>query len=168
MRILGIDPGSHFTGYGVVTKGLGGKLSEVTNGRIMLDPEMPLPLRLLKISEGLNWVIRKFKPEAVAIESMFFARNAKSAIVLGHARGVALMICAANGLEVYEYAPKTVKAALTGHGAASKEQMQRMIKLLLSAEADSSDAADALAVAICHIHHQRTGLTVGAINPLSV
>ncbi|MBI5467620.1 MAG: crossover junction endodeoxyribonuclease RuvC [Deltaproteobacteria bacterium] len=168
MRILGIDPGSRFTGYGVVTKGVGGKLTEVTNGRIMLDPDMPLPLRLLKISEGINWVIRKFKPEAVAVESIFFAKNARSAIVLGHARGVVLMTSAAHGLKVFEYDPKTVKAALTGHGAASKEQMQRMIKLLLSAEADSSDAADALAVAICHIHHHRAGLTVGAINPLSV
>lgn len=165
---MGIDPGSHFTGYGVVTKGVGGKLVEVTNGRIMLDPDMPLPMRLLKISEGLNWVIRQFKPDAVAVESMFFARNAKSAIVLGHARGVALLTAAAHGLGVFEYAPKTVKTSLTGHGAATKEQMQRMIRLLLSAEADSADAADALAVAICHIHHHRPGLTVGTLNPLSV
>jgi len=168
LRILGIDPGSHFTGYGVVTKAGGGKLVEITNGRIMLEPDTPLPLRLLKISEGLNWVIRKFKPDAVAVESIFFAKNAKSAIVLGHARGVALMTSAAHGLEVFEYAPKTIKSAVTGHGAASKEQMQKMIKLLLNTEADSSDAADALAVAICHIHNQRAGLVVGAINPLSV
>lgn len=168
MRILGIDPGSHFTGYGVVTRGAGGKLIEVTNGRIMLEPVMPLPLKLLKISEGLNWVIRQFKPDAVAVESIFFAKNARSAIVLGHARGVALMTSAANKLDVFEYAPKTIKAALTGHGTASKEQMQRMIKLLLGSEADSSDAADALAVAICHIHHHRAGLTAGSANPLCV
>lgn len=168
MRILGIDPGSHFTGYGVVTKGIGGKLVEVTNGRIILDDKMPLPQRLLKIAEGLNWVVRKFKPDAVAIESMFFAKNARSAIVLGHARGVALLAAASHGLEVFEYNPKTIKSALTGHGAATKEQMVRMVKLLLSTNADSADAADALAVAICHIHHHRPGLTVGTINPMSV
>lgn len=159
MKILGIDPGSHFTGYGIVGKGGGGKLVHVADGCITLNPKAPLPERLLKISKGLDEIILEFRPDAVAIESVFFAANAKSAITLGHARGVSILSAASKGLPVFEYAPRAIKLAVTGYGNATKEQMQKMVKMLLkTAAASRSDAADALAIAICHIHHFRSGL----------
>ncbi|MBI1911645.1 MAG: crossover junction endodeoxyribonuclease RuvC [Deltaproteobacteria bacterium] len=158
MRVLGIDPGSINTGYGVVEKGGAGKLLHIADGTISAGADMPLPERLLKISEGLKEVFNEFKPEAVAIESLFFSKNVRSAIMLGHARGVALLSAASNGLEVFEYAPRAVKQAVVGYGAATKDQVQKMVKALLKTPAVSkADAADALAIAICHIHHGPKG-----------
>lgn len=155
MRVLGIDPGSHKTGYGIVVKGGGGKLIHVCDGTIEA-PGDDLSQRLLSISKSLNEIIAEFKPDYVAIESVFFAKNVKSAVMLGHARGVALLSAAVGGLEVFEYAPRAVKLAVTGYGNAEKEQVQKMVKLLLSTPSVSKpDAADALAIAICHLHHYR-------------
>ncbi|MBI5641837.1 MAG: crossover junction endodeoxyribonuclease RuvC [Deltaproteobacteria bacterium] len=159
MRILGIDPGSHVTGWGLVEKGGGGKLIHISSGTIALDEGMELSGRLLLISEGLSSVIRDLKPDAVSVESVFFARNVRSAITLGHARGVALLAAASSGLQVFEYAPRAIKQAVTGYGNAEKEQVNQMIKALLKiTEPVKPDAADALAAAICHINHFHPGL----------
>jgi crossover junction endodeoxyribonuclease RuvC len=156
LKILGIDPGSLVTGYGVVLKDKGGRLTHVCDGRIKLDGRKPLSERLLEISETLNRVITEFAPDAVAVESIFFAKNVKSAIMLGQARGATLLCAASSGLEVFEYDPRSIKLAVTGYGNATKEQVQKMVKNLLNTPtAASPDASDALATAICHIHHFR-------------
>lgn len=159
MRVLGIDPGSRITGYGVVDKGRGGKLAHVCNGHLLLDPSAPLPERLLVISNALKGIIDEFKPDAMSIESIFFAKNVDSAIKLGEARGVPLLCAASSGVPVYEYAPRSVKQAVTGYGNATKEQVQKMVGMLLKTQVQlKPDAADALAIAICHIHHFHAGL----------
>ncbi|MBI5886261.1 MAG: crossover junction endodeoxyribonuclease RuvC [Deltaproteobacteria bacterium] len=159
MRVLGIDPGSIRLGYGIVEKAAGNGLVAVTDGVVTLDPAMPFSERLFVISKRLNAVIEEFRPDAVAVESIFFAKNARSASILGHVRGVALLASAVYGLPLFEYTPKTVKLAATGYGNAEKAQMQKMIQLLLKTDAvPKADAADAMAVAICHINHHRPGL----------
>jgi crossover junction endodeoxyribonuclease RuvC len=157
LKILGIDPGTRITGYGIVEKALGNKLIHICHGSIKADTDKPLSERLATISSELQAMIEEFQPDAVAVESVFFAKNVKSAITLGHARGIALLSAAANNLEVFEYAPTKIKQAVTGHGRADKAQVQKMIKLLLKTpEIPEPDAADALAIAVCHINH--TGL----------
>lgn len=159
MRVLGIDPGSLTTGYGVVERGTGGRLLHVSDGAISPGGALALPERLLRISEALEAVMSAYSPDAVSIESVFFAKNVKSAIQLGHARGAALVAAARFKLPVFEYAPMSIKLAVTGHGAATKDQVKKMVKLLLktSHEPVKSDASDALAIAICHIHHGAQG-----------
>ena len=167
MKVLGIDPGSRITGYGVVLKGRGGTLTEVCHGIIRLTPGATLAKKLLEISEGLSAVIEEHKPDAVAIEDMFFAKNVRSAIMLGHARGVSMLSAASFGLDVFEYAPMKIKQAVTGYGNAPKDQVQRMVKALLKSSGEASpDAADALATAICHINHTREGVSRAVGNAL--
>ncbi len=159
MRVLGIDPGSLITGYGVVDKGKGGRLIHAGSGHVTLRPSSPLPERLLTISNALKGIIDEFKPDAMSIESIFFAKNVSSAIKLGEARGIPLLCAASSGLPVYEYSPRSIKQAVTGYGNATKEQVQKMVKMLLKTMVQpQSDAADALAVAICHIHNFHAGL----------
>jgi len=159
LRVLGIDPGSVHTGYGVVGKGAGGALVRVCDGAISPGASLTIAERLLKVSEGLSEVISATRPDAVSIESIFFSRNVKSAIVLGQARGAALLTAAKFGLPVFEYAPTAVKLAVTGYGQAAKEQVGKMVGLLLKDAGgfDKADASDALAIAICHIHHAGSG-----------
>ncbi len=162
MRVLGIDPGSLATGYGVVLKGGGGSLTSLSHGVVKLDPASSLSDRLLVISEAIKGVIEEFKPDAAAIETVFFGKNVRSAIILGHARGVLMLSAASFGLEVFEYDPRTIKQAVTGYGNATKDQVQRMVKALLKTpETAKPDAADALATAICHINHFRKGVSSG-------
>ncbi|MBI5826831.1 MAG: crossover junction endodeoxyribonuclease RuvC [Deltaproteobacteria bacterium] len=154
MIVLGIDPGSLFTGYGIVEKKKGGILDRLGSGAISPGPALPLHERLLAISNGLSGVIEEFRPGCVAVESLFFSRNVQSAIALSHARGAALVVAAASGLDVFEYSPSSVKQSVTGYGNASKDQVQKMVKTLLKYPHElKADAADALAVAICHLHH---------------
>ena len=156
LRVLGIDPGTRVTGYGVVDRGKGGSLIHLLDGCVKIDPAMSLPDRLVVIREAIDNVIEGCGPDAVAVESIFFAKNARSAIMLGHARGVILQSAASRGLPVFEYAPRAIKLAVTGCGNAAKGQIQKMVRLLLkTAEPSKADAADALAAAICHIHHVR-------------
>lgn len=164
MRVLGIDPGSVHTGYGVVGKGPKGALLRVCDGAISPGSSLTMAERLLKVSEGLSEVISAFKPDAVSIESVFFSMNVKSAIVLGQARGAALLTAAKFGLPVFEYAPTAVKLAVTGYGQAAKEQVGKMVGLLLKDAGgfDKADASDALAIAICHIHHAGNGIAASA------
>lgn len=160
MRVLGIDPGSLKTGYGVVDK-KGGSISLVASGVIIAPQSIPIDKRLAIISSGLTSVIAEHKPEAMAIESIFFAKNVRSAIMLGQARGVAIVSASSRGIPVFEYSPRSIKLAATGGGGAAKDAVGKMMKLLLKTEADlKPDEADALAIAICHLSHMRVGVSV--------
>jgi crossover junction endodeoxyribonuclease RuvC len=155
LRILGLDPGSYATGYGVVDQ-TGAGLEEIDSGAIHPPREDPFLRRLSEIHEALTELLLRFRPDEVAVENPFHARNSKIAIQLGHARAAALLPAVKAGVPVFEYAPREVKLAVTGHGQAEKSQVAKMVAVLLgrSRPADSSDASDALAVAICHAHRQ--------------
>jgi len=150
-RILGVDPGSRITGYGIVDE-VRGELRAVDYGVIRADAAAPASARYLAIRDALGELIGRHRPDVMAVESLFFCRNASSAIKLAQVRGVVLLAAAEAGLAVYEYAPRRIKQAVVGRGAASKVQVQQMVKALLGlAEVPTpDDAADALAVAICH------------------
>ena len=158
MRVLGIDCGTQFTGYGVVELDSEAKLVCVTCGAIKLSPRDPLCERLATIFERLSEIIREHHPDNVAIEEIFYAVNVKSALKLGQVRGVAMLAASSVGLQVSEYAPLTIKSAVVGYGRAEKQQVQHMVTRLLNlAEIpESPDAADALAIAICHLHTAAT------------
>ena len=148
MRILGVDPGSRRTGYAVVRKE-GSQVSAVTYGTIALG-KSGLESRLLVLYQQLSAVVEEHRPQYMAVEGIFHAKHAGSALKLGHARGVILLVAALNNLELHEFAPRAVKQAVTSSGKASKEQVQRMVKTLLRlSEQPQEDAADALAVAMC-------------------
>jgi len=152
MRILGIDPGSRLTGYGLIEK-RGNRLIHLDNGVICTRSGDELPLRLKVIHDGLTRLIGEFTPEAVAVEQIFVSRNVLSALKLGHARGVALLAGVNAGLPVHEYTAMQVKSAVVGYGKAGKLQVQQMVRTLMNLpEIAQEDASDALAVAICHAH----------------
>ena len=153
MKIFGIDPGSERTGYGCVETD-GSRHRIITCGAITSAASVSFPERLLAIHAGLSALLADCRPECVAIESLFFAINVRSALKLGHARGVALLAAVEAGLPVVEYTPAEIKRAVVGYGRAEKHQVQEMVKLILGLPAVPSphDAADALAVAICHVH----------------
>ena len=154
MRVLGIDPGSETTGWGVV-EGSGHSYGLVEFGVLKLPTSTSFSSRLLKICRGLEAVIDKLKPDACAIEEAFYAVNPKVILKLGQVRGVALLVAESAGLEIGEYSPRLVKQTVAGYGNADKRQVQEMVKVLLSLRVvpEPHDAADALAVAICHFHH---------------
>lgn len=160
---MGIDPGSRMTGYGVIDmEGL--RSRHVASGCIQTASDRPLPERLKTIYEGVAGVIQQYQPAEVAAEQVFMHRNPDSALKLGQARGAALCAVVMAGLPVSEYAPRAVKQAVVGGGAAEKAQVQRMVALLLNLpEPLASDAADALAVAICHGHTRQTLNRLGAV-----
>jgi len=159
VRILGVDPGSRATGYGVVEVD-GSVLHRVGGGVIRVSGEPAQ--RLARIHELLAQAIRELEPDVAAFESVFTARNPRSALLLGQARGAALACCGLLGLVASEYAPTEVKASAAGYGAAGKGQVQAMVQRWLSLEkAPPSDEADALAVAICH--HHRSGPTASGV-----
>lgn len=152
MRVLGIDPGSRITGYGIIDKE-GNRLIHVDNGAIFTDSHKDFPLRLQRIYRGLTEVIERFRPDAVAVENIFFATNVQSALKLGQARGAAIVAGVNAGLPVFEYTALQVKQAVVGHGRADKQQVQKMLKVLLNLpEVAQEDASDALATAVCHAH----------------
>ncbi len=152
MRILGIDPGSRVTGYGVIEK-QGNRLIHIDNGAIFTRSNAELADRLKLIHDGLCRVIADYAPQAVAVERIFVAKNALSALKLGHARGAALLVGVNHGLPVHEYTALQVKNAVVGYGKAAKQQVQQMVKVLMNLpEIAQEDASDALAVAICHAH----------------
>jgi crossover junction endodeoxyribonuclease RuvC len=158
MRVLGIDCGTHYTGYGVVDLCHDGKLICLVCGAIELSPRQPMSARLSTIFDGLSAVIVEHHPDRVAIEDVFYALNVKSALKLGQVRGVAMLAASAAGLEVAEYSPLSIKSAVVGYGRAEKQQVQHMVTRLLNlAEIPQPpDAADALAIAICHLHTSAT------------
>jgi crossover junction endodeoxyribonuclease RuvC len=152
MRVLGIDPGSRITGYGIVEQ-QGNRLVHVDNGAIFTDKALDFAGRLKLIFEGLSAVIAEYRPEQVAVENIFFSTNVQSALKLGQARGAAIVAAAHAGLPVAEYTALQVKQAVVGQGRAEKGQVQKMLKALLGLpEIAQADASDALAVAVCHIN----------------
>jgi crossover junction endodeoxyribonuclease RuvC len=154
IRILGIDPGLRKTGWGIVVSE-GSKLSFVACGCVESDGALPLGQRLRQLHDGLNKVLAAHRPHEAAVEETFINRDPQSALKLGQARGIALVVPALAGLDISEYAANLVKKTVVGVGHADKKQVQAMIRVLLpKAETSSADAADALAVAICHAQHR--------------
>ncbi|PYS40829.1 MAG: crossover junction endodeoxyribonuclease RuvC [Acidobacteria bacterium] len=156
MRVLGIDPGSETTGWGVVEgDDSGRKYRLIEFGALRLSASTSFPARLLKISRGLEEIIIRLKPDACAIEDAFYANNPKVILKLGQVRGIALLAAESAALEISEYSPRLIKQTVAGYGNAEKRQVQEMVRVLLSLTSvpEPHDAADALAVAICHFHH---------------
>ena len=161
MRVFGIDCGTEFTGYGVVELDGRARTSQLVHlaaGTVRLNKKHKTAERLLQIYTELTALIALHEPDIVAIEEVFFSANAKSALKLGQVRGVALLAAAVCGKPVAEYAPLSIKSAVVGYGLAAKEQVQFMVMRLLKLDVapDSADAADALAIAICHLHTAQT------------
>ncbi len=156
MIILGIDPGLAIMGYGVIDYDQK-RMSVVDYGTVLTQAGTPLPLRLSLIYDSMTSLIDKFKPDAIAFEELFFNKNVKTALTVGHARGTALVSAQRSGIELFEYTPLQVKQAICGYGRADKAQIQAMVKMLLSLKSipKPDDAADALAVAICHAHSSK-------------
>ena len=156
MIVLGIDPGTAMTGYGLVER-TGSRLRAVDYGCLETPAGMPLPERLLLIQDGLIDLIESHRPDLVAVERLFFNKNVQTAFAVGQARGVGLLTAARFGLPVHEYGPHEVKLAVTGHGRAEKVQVQRMVQVVLGLAVlpRPDDAADALAIAICLAHAHR-------------
>jgi crossover junction endodeoxyribonuclease RuvC len=161
--ILGVDPGTAITGYGLVRE-TDDRLDLIDAGVITTQAAQPLPERLRVIYRGLMAVIRRHEPDEAAIEELFFSRNVRTALAVGHARGVALLAMADAGLPIYEYKPLEVKQAVAGYGGADKQQVQEMVRMLLNLERapQPDDAADAVAVAVCHIHSARMAALLAA------
>ncbi|MDQ3089154.1 MAG: crossover junction endodeoxyribonuclease RuvC [Acidobacteriota bacterium] len=154
MRVLGIDPGSETLGWGVV-EGSGLKYSLVDFGTVKSSPREQFSKRLLKISDGVEAVIAKYQPDVISVEEAFYATNVKVALKLGQVRGVVLLIGEKSNLEISEFSPRLIKQTVVGYGNAEKHQVQEMVRLLLKMKTvpQPHDAADALAIAICHFHH---------------
>ncbi len=156
MLVLGIDPGTAVTGFGLVVKD-GRNLTAVEHGVIRTRASTDFALRLVQIHEEIKTLLERHQPDAVAVEELFFSRNAKTFGTVSQARGVLLLTVAQHGIEIFEYTPLQVKQAVVGYGKAEKKQVQKMVKSILRMEniVRPDDAADALAVAICHIHSYR-------------
>jgi crossover junction endodeoxyribonuclease RuvC len=162
IRILGIDPGLRRTGWGIVTVE-GNALGFVAAGTVKAPLDGELALRLVALHTGLAAIISAHQPDEAAVEQTFVNRDAAATLKLGQARGIALLAPAQAGLAVAEYAPNAVKKAIVGAGHAEKAQIQAMVRLLLPrATFDTADAADALAIAICHAHHRQSARTLAA------
>lgn len=156
MRILGLDPGTATTGYGVIDAHEG-VLTAVAYGTITTRAKVPMPQRLQTIEQELKKLLRKYQPDSAGIEEVFFGRNVTTAITVGQARGVLILTLANAGIPISEYSPPKIKDAVTGYGKADKQQVQLMVRNLLDLEETPrpDDAADGLAVAITHYHYQR-------------
>ncbi len=152
IRVLGLDPGTATTGYGVVEESAN-VLGLIAYGTILTPADMPMPQRLRLIFLRVTELLGKFQPQAMSVEKLFFNRNVTTALSVGQARGVALLAAANAELPVFEYTPLEVKQAITGYGRATKDQIQQMVRMLLQLDhiPKPDDAADALAIAICHI-----------------
>lgn len=156
MIILGIDPGFAITGYGIIER-KSNNYRVVDFGVITTEPSIELPQRLYHLYERLNEIIEQYRPDAFAIEELFFCKNIRTAINVAHARGVAIMCASKAGLKTFEYTPLQVKQAIAGYGRAEKRQIQEMTRIMLNMREipKPDDAADALAVAICHANTNR-------------
>lgn len=153
MRVLGIDPGSSVTGYGIIDE-TDGRLTAVAWGGIRTSSRAPFPQRLKAIHDSLTEIIGRYSPNVAAIENLFFAENAKSALKLGQVRGAAILAAANSKVEIAEYTPLEIKQAVTGYGRADKGQIRDMVVMLLNLDENPHplDASDALSIAICHIN----------------
>jgi crossover junction endodeoxyribonuclease RuvC len=165
VRILGIDASLRSTGLGIV-EATGSRMQSLWQGRVRNPPARPLSACLVALQDAVGELIAAHHPQAAAIEGVFFSKNIHTTLILGHARGVLIGQCARLGVPVYEYEPRRVKQAVAGFGGAVKDQMQRMVMTLLNLpELPQEDEADALALAICHLHN-RTRLRITGIAPL--
>ncbi len=163
IRLIGFDPGLRNTGWGVI-EASGNRLIHVADGVVKTDSSLPLADRLVQLHDGLTRVIERHRPFEAAVEETFVNKNAASTLKLGQARAIALLVPAAGGLKVFEYSPNLIKKTVVGAGHAAKRQIQMMVKTLLpGAELKSADAADALAVAICHAHHRDSAQSRAAL-----
>ena len=154
-RILGIDPGSRITGYGIIEAGARGFVY-IASGSVHAE-NGAFPERLKRIYEGIHQIVDQYSPDELSIEQVFMHRNADSALKLGQARGAAICACLADNLPVYEYSARQVKQAMVGKGSADKHQVQHMVRVLLRLQGNiQTDASDALGVALCHAHHRQT------------
>ena len=151
MRILGIDPGYAIMGYGIIEK-KGSQIYPIAYGSLETDKDIPMPERLKHLYSGLMEAIAEYEPEEASIEELFFQNNAKTAIFVGEARGVAILACANSGIKIFEYTPMEIKTSVTGYGKADKHQVQEMVKTILGFDEiiKPDDTSDALAAAICH------------------
>ena len=154
MIVLGVDPGTAVTGYGIVKDSPSGRLLEICHGVIRTSSTSPYSLRLKELHDSISSLIERHKPQAVVIEQLFFNKNVATALSVGQARGAVILTAALAGLDLSEYTPIQVKEAVTGYGHAEKMQVQQMVKVLLGLPEipKPDDAADALALAICHLH----------------
>lgn len=157
MLVVGVDPGTATTGYGLVRENDDGSLAVVDYGVINTPADLPMPQRLLILHKRLQEIIHLHRPDSGAVEKLFFQRNVTNAISVGQGRGIALLVMAEAEIEVTEYTPLEVKQAVVGYGVAEKHQVQEMVRALLGMASTPSpdDAADALAVAICHVHSSK-------------
>src|SRR5262245_44023284 len=163
--MLGIDPGTVVTGWGVV-QAVGSELRHVGHGTVNASPAEPQALRLRRIYQALGKVLLEYRPDGISLERIFFARNVQSALKLGQARGVALLVAAEHGIEVYEYSAVEIKSAVVGFGHATKQQVQMMIGSLLRVSGRvPADAADALAASICHLNRHVFQARVADVMP---
>lgn len=153
MIVLGIDPGTAIAGYGVIHSE-NDSLTMITYGTVTTPSDWSLPRRLLEVYQGISQLLTTYHPEAVAVEELFFGRNVKTALSVGQARGVCLLAGAQANIPVYSYTPLQVKQAVVGYGKATKQQIQQLVRVLLRLDhiPKPDDAADALAIAICHVH----------------
>jgi crossover junction endodeoxyribonuclease RuvC len=160
MLAIGIDPGTAITGYGLVHDNEDGKLSIVDFGAILTSADLPMPERLLELYHRLHELLLLHHPHSGAVEKLFFQRNVRTALAVGQARGIVLLALAEVNIQVAEYTPLEVKQAVAGYGGADKHQVQQMVRALLDLPEipRPDDAADALAIAICHLHSSRTQL----------
>ena len=152
--VLGVDPGSRHTGFGVV-QGAGERILHLASGGIKAGSRLPLETRLRQIFDDLSDLIQRHQPQALALEEIFLAANVHSAFTLGQVRGVVLLAAAQAGVPIFQYSPLTVKKAVVGYGRATKTQVQLMVAHLLGLKVDNEHAADALAVGLCHLFHSR-------------
>lgn len=164
MRILGIDPGYAIMGYGILDM-KGNHFEVVAYDSLLTDAGMPMDQRLKSLYEGLIEIIEKYKPDECGIEELFFNNNQKTAIMVGQARGVAILACANKGIKISEYTPLQIKQSLVGYGRADKKQVQNMVKAILNLDQvpKPDDTADALAAAICHGHSRATNARLGRL-----
>ena len=162
MLVLGIDPGLATTGYGLV-EGDGQRLELVAYGVVRTPAKTPIARRLLQLHDELAEILRQYRPDEAAVEELFFSTNARTAIVVGEARGVVILTLAEAGLPIAEYTPLQVKQAITGYGQADKAQVQQMVSLLLNLRyvPQPDDAADALAISVCHHHSAKLAALLG-------
>ena len=157
MLVIGIDPGTATTGYGIVRQGESGDLEAVAYGVIVTPAKQPMPQRLRQLYRELKEIVLLHRPDSAAVEKLFFQKNVRTAISVGQGRGVAILALAEAEINISEYTPLEIKQAVSGYGGADKTQVQQMIRALLTLDdiPRPDDAADALAVAICHIHTHR-------------
>lgn len=163
MLVIGIDPGTAITGYGLVHEDESGNLTAVAYGVVKTPAKQPMPLRLLQLYRELKEIVLLHRPDGAAVEKLFFQKNVRTALSVSQGRGVAILALAEAEIDVSEYTPLEIKQAISGYGGADKAQMQQMVRALLDLDEIPSpdDAADALAVAICHLHTRRLQLLMG-------